>query len=80
MQVSYPQKIANLFSCFLYFQYFKYFRRLGDSLVLRFISSKNHFFGVKNHFFGVKNHFFGVKNHFFFKMVIDLITTFLYKW
>jgi hypothetical protein len=57
------RKLQIFFLVFLYFQYFKYFRRLGDRLVLRFISSKKHFFGVKKHFFGVKKHFFGVKKH-----------------
>jgi hypothetical protein len=57
------RKLQIFFLVFLYFQYFKYFRRLGDRLVLRFISSKKHFFRVKKHFFRVKKHFFRVKKH-----------------
>jgi hypothetical protein len=65
--LSYPQKIENLFSCFLYtFSILSILdtpqchRRTGVEEV------KNGFFGVKNGFFGVKNGFFGVKNEVFF--------------
>jgi len=60
------RKSQIFFLVFLYFQYFKYFRRLGDRLVLRFVSSKKEFFGVKKEFFGVKKEFFGVKKEFEF--------------
>jgi hypothetical protein len=60
------ENCKSFFLFFLYFQYFKYFRRLGDRLVLRFISSKKEFFRVKKEFFRVKKEFFRVKKEFFF--------------
>ena len=64
--LSYPQKIENLFSCFLYtFSILSIldtpqcYRRTGV------VEVKNQKFGVKNQKFGVKNQKFGVKNQYF---------------
>jgi hypothetical protein len=65
--LSYPQKIENLFSCFLYtFSILSILdtpqchRRTGA------VEAKKEFFGVKKEFFGVKKEFFGVKKEFEF--------------
>jgi len=67
MQVTYPQKIANLFSCFLYT--FSILSILDTPQCHRrtgIVKAKKEFFRVKKEFFRVKKEFFRVKKEFFF--------------